>query len=158
MRKLLSTLAHLLFSHINISLFLGKSFSDPCNSPDHRFDIDRLHERAPRVPMYVRTHACTRLTDICIQTNVRYTIRARAPRVYIYTHVEIPNGRQKDQMCVGTSGRGSRRKGEEGKRRKEGGQTTETEKHTSQVQRAERSDWDPLECNELFFFLFSFPP
>lgn len=59
-------------------------------------------------------------------------------------------------MCVGTGGRESRRKREEGKRRAEGGQTeaTETEKHTSQVQRA----WS--EATETLFSVTNsfFPP
>lgn len=76
--------------------------------------------------------ACMLATDICIQTNVRHT-RARS----------ISIGGQKDQMCVGAAGGEGSREEEVtvvGERREEG--TTayanrETEKHTSQVQRAE---------------------
>lgn len=104
--------------HINISLFLGKLFSDPCNPPDHRLDIDGVHERAPRVPIYVRTYARVHAFNGYLYTNkrtVHYT-RARALAARTYTRTD-PVGRQKDQMCVGTGGRGSRRKGREGKRR-----------------------------------------
>lgn len=53
-------------------------------------------------------------------------------------------------MYVGMEGRSKRKGKEEGKEEGGGNRQTEIEKHTSQVQRAERSS---LVCNE-FFFLF----
>lgn len=56
--------------------------------------------------------------------------RSSASRVHTCVYVSI--GRQKDQMCIEVSGLR-----EEG-RVKVGNRQAETEKHTSQVQRAER--------------------
>lgn len=57
-------------------------------------------------------------------------------------------------MEGGVGGRGRKERGERGRGE---GQATKTEKHTSQVQRDwDRSDWDPLECNELVFLSFPF--
>lgn len=99
--------------------------------------------------MYV-TRVCTRLTDICIQTNVRYSIRAR--RTHVHTYISV--GRQKDQMCVGTGGRGSRRKGEDGKRRKEGGAGRRRQKNTHRRCSVRSKATGTLLSVTNFFFLF----
>lgn len=100
--------------------------------------------------MYV-TRVCTRLTDICIQTNVRYSIRAR--RTHVHTYISV--GRQKDQMCVGTGGRGSRRKGEDGKRRKEGGAGRRRQKNTHRrCSVRSKATGTLLSVTNFFFFLF----
>lgn len=126
MHELLSIRVHLPFSlptlislcfwescfRIRVTLTITGSTSMGCTSGHREY-----------LYTYVRTRACTRLTDICIQTNVRYTTRARALAARTYTRI-ASIGRQKDQMCVGrvgggVGGRGKKERGDW--RTKEGG-------------------------------------
>lgn len=76
------------FCHI-IPLFLEKPFSDSYGFSDHWFNIDSIyvHERVPRVPMYVR-NARVHAFNGYLYTNKRTVQYTRAPRVRTHIHLD----------------------------------------------------------------------